>query len=135
MATNESELESFRQQWRQEVLNKQNPRSRHRKNKSGGEASIDGASRNKTKTVPPLSGPSIQQGQGQHFDDEEYGPGSYHDVEDKDDRLRLEDGGLRESTAHGEPESALDHYEKAVERETVGNLGDSVSLYRKAFKV
>ena len=34
-----------------------------------------------------------------------------------------------------EPESALEHYEKAVERETQGQLGDSLDLYRKAFKV
>jgi F-box protein 9 len=34
-----------------------------------------------------------------------------------------------------EPVSALDHYEKAVEREAAGKLGDSLSLYRKAFRV
>lgn len=34
-----------------------------------------------------------------------------------------------------EPESALEHYEKAVERESQGNLGDSLNLYRKAFRV
>jgi F-box protein 9 len=34
-----------------------------------------------------------------------------------------------------EPQSALDHYEKAVERENEGSLGDSLSLYRKAFRV
>jgi F-box protein 9 len=34
-----------------------------------------------------------------------------------------------------EPVSALEHYEKAVEREVAGKLGDSLSLYRKAFRV
>jgi len=34
-----------------------------------------------------------------------------------------------------EPVSALDHYEKAVEREVAGKLGDSLNLYRKAFRV
>lgn len=33
------------------------------------------------------------------------------------------------------PESALEHYERAVERETQGSLGESLSLYRKAFRV
>lgn len=33
------------------------------------------------------------------------------------------------------PESALEHYEKAVEKEAQGSLGESLSLYRKAFRV
>lgn len=31
--------------------------------------------------------------------------------------------------------TALDHYEKAVEKEALGSLGDSLKLYRKAFRV
>lgn len=31
--------------------------------------------------------------------------------------------------------SALDHYEEAVEKEALGSLGDSLKLYRKAFRV
>ena len=31
--------------------------------------------------------------------------------------------------------SALEHYERAVEKESLGSLGESVDLYRKAFKV
>lgn len=34
-----------------------------------------------------------------------------------------------------EPRSALEHYEKAVEMESQGSLGDSLNLYRKAFRV
>ena len=34
-----------------------------------------------------------------------------------------------------EPSSALEHYEQAVERESQGNLGDSLKHYRKAFRV
>lgn len=32
-------------------------------------------------------------------------------------------------------ESALDHYEEAMEKEAQGNMGDSLQLYRKAYKV
>lgn len=39
------------------------------------------------------------------------------------------------STGPKEPVSALDYYEKAVEREAAGSLGDSLKLYRKAFRV
>ncbi len=31
--------------------------------------------------------------------------------------------------------SALDHYEEAMEKESQGNMGDSLQLYRKAYKV
>ncbi|OAA54336.1 f-box protein [Niveomyces insectorum RCEF 264] len=34
-----------------------------------------------------------------------------------------------------EPRSALEHYEKAVEREAQGTLGDSLRLYRTAFRM
>lgn len=35
----------------------------------------------------------------------------------------------------GFPRSALEHYEKAVEKETEGDLGESLKLYRKAFRM
>jgi F-box protein 9 len=34
-----------------------------------------------------------------------------------------------------EPSSALELFEQAVKKEAQGNLGDSLSLYRKAYKV
>jgi F-box protein 9 len=34
-----------------------------------------------------------------------------------------------------EPKSALEHYERAVEKESQGSLGDSLSHYRKAYKL
>jgi len=38
-------------------------------------------------------------------------------------------------SATGIPGSALEHYEKAVEKETEGSLGESLKLYRKAFRM
>lgn len=53
------------------------------------------------------------------------------------DAPRTFDGDFAESSksASNEPQSALEHYEKAVERENQGSLGDSLNLYRKAFRV
>ena len=53
------------------------------------------------------------------------------------DAPRTFDGEYAESSnaASKEPQSALEHYEKAVERENQGRLGDSLNLYRKAFRV
>lgn len=39
------------------------------------------------------------------------------------------------NVSNNEPQSALEHYEKAVERENQGSLGDSLNLYRKAYRV
>jgi F-box protein 9 len=39
------------------------------------------------------------------------------------------------STALTEPVSALDHFEAAVIKEAQGNLGESLKLYRKSFRV
>ncbi|CAK7274690.1 hypothetical protein SEPCBS119000_006301 [Sporothrix epigloea] len=42
---------------------------------------------------------------------------------------------LDTDTAEQEPRSALEHYEKAVEKEALGSLGDSVKHYRTAFRM
>ena len=59
-----------------------------------------------------------------------------HDLQDMDEARKLgsEGPGVHPTTVK-KPSSALDHYEKAVEREEQGSLGDSVSLYRKAYKL
>ena len=62
----------------------------------------------------------------------------YHDFEDKNDARRLEEDttGIHPSIHKTkEPRSALEHYERAVEKEDQGNLGDSLSHYRKAYRV
>lgn len=51
---------------------------------------------------------------------------SVRDVDDDDFSIR------RPTT---EPKSALEHYERAVERESQGNLGDSLAHYRKAYRL
>jgi F-box protein 9 len=44
-----------------------------------------------------------------------------------------EDGFTRRDTA--EPNTALEHFERAVEKEAAGKLGDSLQHYRKAYRV
>ncbi|KAG0651841.1 F-box pof7 [Hyphodiscus hymeniophilus] len=46
-----------------------------------------------------------------------------------------DDIGGSSSSISKEPQSAIEHYEKAVEREVQGSLGDSLNHYRKAFKL
>ncbi|KAH8704818.1 putative F-box protein [Talaromyces proteolyticus] len=49
--------------------------------------------------------------------------------------LRAHDEDAFQRTPQKEPSSALEHFEKAVEKEAQGSLGDSLAHYRKAYKL
>ena len=134
------ELENFRKQWKEEVT----ARSKEASSSGGGRvARPSGLIRSESTTKPPSKAPAPSSWSFATLQkDEEVLDGlrtqSYHDLEDKDDARRLGDEGAGahpESHKSREPSSALEHYEKAVERESEGNLGDSLNLYRKAFRV
>lgn len=129
----EAELESFRQKWREEVSARaRNTASNSRDSPPYISSSRQGQDRRKPPTGSNSAGPTRDD---DHHED--YEARTYHDLPDKEAELRLnaaEQGLVRGSSAK-EPKSALEHYEKAVERETQGSLGDSLKLYRKAFKV
>ncbi|KAI9722400.1 MAG: hypothetical protein M1828_004767 [Chrysothrix sp. TS-e1954] len=128
----ERELESFRQEWRNEVTT----RSRATRRLSAGDlvnvVSAEAHRPGKKQAQPPNSATP------RHNDslaDDDFTPFTYHDLEDPEERRRLGNDIVRASGRADEPQSALEHYEKAVDKETVGSLGDSVSLYRKAFRL
>lgn len=112
------ELESFRQQWRAEVSARSQadrPKTTKPVRKPPPISSL--SSTTTTKTLKPLKEEEEAEEPGRTFGDAP--------VRDE----------LPESFKGKEPQSALEHYEKAVEREDQGSLGDSLSLYRKAFRV
>ncbi|KAF2766331.1 hypothetical protein EJ03DRAFT_278361 [Teratosphaeria nubilosa] len=119
----EAELVAFRQRWREEVSsrNQQKPaRQQEQRQKH---------------TQPPTAGPATARRKEVDYS-EEIEPRAYHDLPDKDEQLKLGAGGdERIRDGRGEPSSALEHYERAVEKETQGQLGDSVRHYRRAFKL
>lgn len=127
----EVELEAFRQQWRQEVL---------ARNKKSGESSTktqDDARNTKSRSEAARS---VTVGASTARRREDYSeaiePRTYHDLPDKEEQLKLGvDGQDHDRNVHKEPSNALEHYERAVEKETQGNLGESMRHYRKAFKV
>ena len=144
MAENHPELEAFRRKWREEVSQKTSS--------SGPSASLPpstgskaGPSQRPAKPAPSqrvFAAPTRYPVPERKDEDEEGGLPSvegrtYHDVQNVDDTKRLgteEDEFIRTSSKQ-EPRSALEHYERAVEKETQGNLGDSLNLYRKAYRV
>ena len=128
----EHELEHFREQWRNEV----STRNKASRRLSAGDLvriiRQDEQKSFKKPVVPPIAA-NLLLPDATNLD--EYEPRTYHDLENKEDSLKLANEQTRDGSELEKPRSALDHYEKAVERETLGSLGDSVSLYRKAFRV
>ena len=128
----EAELESFRKQWQEEVRRGKTRKFPQNQEQSNIARQITQASASKKSAKARLAA-STSAGAV----NEESAAQSYHDLDNKEDALKLDASpeARKAVVAPSEPSTALDHYERAVERETAGNLGDSVSLYRTAFKV
>lgn len=128
MADN-AELESFRREWHEEVARRSNPRS-----------------------TTPFLAPAPQpfrfpptQHEASHrkeLEEEAPLPASFDSKElsqqveqlSVEPKRDLEEDGFTRGATH-EPNSALEHFERAVEKEATGNLGDSLQHYRKAYRV
>ena len=128
----EAELEAFRQKWREEVS------ARNKQAKAGPSAAgpVD-ASRVRSREAGPSTAPvdSSSALRNDRFH-EVLDPKAYHDLPDKEEQLKLGvEGQELDRSVVEEPSSALEHYERAVEKETQGNLSESMRHYRKAFKV
>jgi F-box protein 9 len=129
----EAELESFRQKWREEVTARTNGKAPAA---AGPSAKIGTSSRPAKSNAPDAS--SSTHTRQRSYDLDEVTPHVYHDLGEKQHGRRLDETSAETAAglaASQEPISALEHYEKAVEKESEGRLGESVSLYRQAFKV
>jgi len=143
MASNETnpELESFREQWRAEVQSKV-PGSRNQPQQiRQAAAGPPDPQPNARPRVPKVSEPPRKQQPGTEKkvaqpeeEEEEYVSQSFDEPETAVSSTLRSQAEPSEAD-NGEPVSALDHYEQAVEREVAGNLGDSLRLYRKAYRV
>lgn len=129
-----SELARFREQWLSEV-------AISKTTKAGGTLSSTATEKRPERRKDAVSSSLVESVASRSKDVSEYPedvvePRAYHDLPDEEEKLKLE----REGQDHHrhlfqEPSSALEHYEHAVEKETRGQLGDSIKHYRKAFKV
>ncbi|KAK1975667.1 F-box domain-containing protein [Colletotrichum cereale] len=125
----DSELESFRQQWRSELKTKKvvpepQPSQPQKKSPSFSKSSVSAES--SRAAVPKRH---------QVEEDEEYARSLVFDEPAPSPSPSASN--LDESAPSQAKElvSALDHFEKAVEKEAIGSLGDSLKLYRKAFRM
>lgn len=139
MASNDikSELESFREQWRAEVQSKV-PVSKKQAEQTVAGPSNANAQPQALSKLPKVSDPPKKQVAGKKApqpedEEDEYVSQSF----DEAAPAVSSDPSSQTLPSDNEADlvSALDHYEQAVEREAAGNLGDSLRLYRKAYRV
>ena len=131
-ATSSTTLEQFRQEWQQEVQ----ARSQHKSGSSGAGGRPESTELRK-KLERPLNRPP-----GNHplsdQPEEEIAETSTSGLTERIESLQIAgDADEDEFSKLGrdEPETALEHYERAVEKEGQGKLGDSLAHYRRAFKL
>ncbi|CAP69465.1 uncharacterized protein PODANS_1_11280 [Podospora anserina S mat+] len=115
------DLESFREQWRAEVRARHQQSHRPRQHQHA----TAGPSTGSRKPPPPTKKPIAKEYE------EDYVPTKVFDEPGQPATIT----GVAAVPTKKEPFTALEHYEKAVEREAAGNLGDSLRLYRKAFRM
>jgi F-box protein 9 len=136
---NAAELEAFRRRWREEVQSRnRDPQGPQGPQEPSSPERLRPQQRRKsTVQARPVASGSAPTKKVDEFENEELAPKPYHDLPDKEEALKLGAEGQEHERAKlfQEPSSALEHYEKAVEKETHGQLGDSLKHYRKAFKV
>ena len=134
MEESNAELESFRQTWKEEVSARTNAEGKKASNaisSSSTRRPQHGLQRGPERTVKQSE--ALEQSEAE---DETY---DSHISRTLDGKNGAPSGGDEEVFDSGsgpqEPQSAIEHYELAVEREAQGSLGDSLNHYRKAFKV
>ena len=138
ITSTEAELESFRQRWREEVSARAKGKASVASAAPVKIAASSGSKSHAPKGTAPDATSHSHARQRSADVTEENSPYVHQDLGDKLHGRRLDETSAQTAaiaSASKEPKTALDHYEKAVEREAQGSLGDSVRLYRKAFKV
>ncbi|ATZ50277.1 Bchrt3 [Botrytis cinerea B05.10] len=129
MEDSNPELETFRKQWQEEVTRRSNVAQAHPSSTQAAGPSSVPQRAPRTKHVHENTKPGdedIVEPQTLHFD----GPSGAVGAVEEDEFYPY-----GKKNVKSEPQSALEHYEKAVEREGQGSLGDSLDLYRKAFRL
>ncbi|KAK4105365.1 hypothetical protein N658DRAFT_482874 [Parathielavia hyrcaniae] len=132
-AESNPELESFREQWKTEVRAKHAAPSSSPSQQQ--QRAAAGPSTTLSKTAPRVKPPQPNQKPAVQEQDDDYAEQQSFDEPVASRPKSSHDREQPGAPETGEPVSALEHYEKAVEKEAAGNLGDSLRLYRKAFRM
>ncbi|KAL2834203.1 hypothetical protein BDW59DRAFT_44792 [Aspergillus cavernicola] len=129
-----AELQSFRQQWRAEVEHRVHPRSAGQS-----QATPPRPSAAQPRQFPPTRHEASARKEDKDEDEEGAASYSQNELVQEVQQLSLakpdEEDVFHERAPRTEPQSALEHFERAVQREEEGNLGDSLQHYRKAYRL
>lgn len=121
------ELESFREKWRAEVRARNTASSASQQQASP--STSHATSSKPSASIPPRPAHfSAAKPKVLETDDDYVQSRVFGDIETQPTAKQNE-------RQVADPVTALDHYEHAVEKEGQGSLGDSLRLYRKAFRV
>lgn len=127
-----AELQSFRRQWREEVSRKTQPSDAPGPSQTTPGRSADAQPRQ----LPPTRHEAFKR---REDEDEEGAPSYQTELTSGVNRISLakpdDEDAFHSKNPSAEPESALEHFERAVEREAEGKLGDSLQHYRRAYRV
>lgn len=140
--TTELELARFRSQWRQEVTRRaREQQQKQPQQPSSPPIAASGPSRRRLSVHASVRTPQFT-----HTHNRNITSASHHD-NDSGPSIPVTAGasfnGQQQDVtsptlapvAEKPLASAMDHFEKAIEREGQGSLGDSLTLYRKAYRV
>lgn len=137
--TTSSVLEQFRQEWQQEVIARtqkdqsrptEAERTRTRSDASG-----------RSRPERPINKPPSKHPLADIRDEDNVVPeaSTSASISERIKDLKVEeadaDADEFSKLSRAEPKTALEHYERAVEKEGQGQLGDSLSHYRRAFRM
>ncbi|KAL3480695.1 hypothetical protein BJX99DRAFT_220099 [Aspergillus californicus] len=124
-----AELQSFRRQWREEVERRTKPSS----------ATPAKGSAAQPRHFPPTHHEASAREVNEDGDEGGAASHSQNEIVQGVDQLSIskpeEEDAFHNRAPRTEPQSALEHFERAVEREAEGNLGDSLQHYRKAYRL
>ncbi|KAK3330105.1 hypothetical protein B0H66DRAFT_45964 [Apodospora peruviana] len=150
-ASTNPELESFREQWRAEVRARNPPAAsasgssssqqqvqQHHHRQQQQHHHVHAHTHNAERPARRQPPPPTKKAEVQEYEDDYVQPRSFDEPETAAPpaaTVTVTADNTSVDQDDGELVSALDHYEKAVERESVGKLGDSLRLYRKAFRM
>ncbi|RDL33280.1 uncharacterized protein BP5553_08719 [Venustampulla echinocandica] len=124
------ELEAFRQKWREEVSARAQESSKSKSSAADPSKSKGGGKPLARSRLPTSHTTKFVEAHDDGIESQTFGGSDEPDPSGSNYVEPL-------SSGEGEsvPESALGYYERAVERENQGSLGDSLNLYRKAFRM
>lgn len=137
MEQSNEELESFRRQWLEEVSARTKPQQTAREKQQQQKHHRPKPEQAESSREAPPQPRFVQDGVEADVRTSAAAPPNFDELARNVRSMSIsshpEDS--MQAGPYVEPKSALDHFEQAARKEAQGNLGDSVDLYRKAYKV